>query len=97
MVQLPRMINQNTKMQAALPRFEIQRLEGFLGAGVKAINSIALAVLVFSGISILLSLARAVRERKKELALLRTYGLGTKKLLYIVLFEGFHWHLLGFF
>ena len=29
-------------MQAALPRFEIQRLEGFLGAGVKAINSILL-------------------------------------------------------
>ena len=31
LVQLPRMINQNTSMQAALPRFEIQRLEGFLG------------------------------------------------------------------
>lgn len=96
LVQLPRMINQNTKMQAALPRFEIQRLEGFLGAGVKAINSIALAVLVVSGISILLSLARAVRERKKELALLRTYGLGTKKLLYIVLFEGLSLAFVGF-
>lgn len=96
LVQLPRIINQTTKMQAALPRFEIQRLEGFLGAGVKAINSIALAVLVVSGISILLSLARAVRERKKELALLRTYGLGTKKLLYLVLIEGLSLAFIGF-
>ena len=41
-------------MQAALPRFEIQRLENFMGAGVKAINSIALVVLLVSGLSILL-------------------------------------------
>ena len=96
LVQLPRMINQNTSMQAALPRFEIQRLEGFLGAGAKAINSIALAVLLVSGLSILLSLARAVRERRKELALLRTYGVTTKGLFYLVLLEGLSLAVLGY-
>ena len=96
LVQLPPMINQNTSMQAALPRFEIQRLEGFLGAGAKAINSIALAVLLVSGLSILLSLVRAVRERRKELALLRTYGVTTKGLFYLVLLEGLSLAVLGY-
>ena len=96
LVQLPRFINEKTNMQAALPRLEIQRLEGFLGVGVKTVNSIALAVLLVSGLSILLSLARAIRERRQELALLRTYGLSTQKLLYMILFEGLFLAVLGY-
>ena len=96
LVQLPRFINEKTNMQAALPRLEIQRLESFLGVGVKTVNSIALAVLFVSGLSILLSLARAIRERRQELALLRTYGLATKKLLYIVLLEGLFLTVIGY-
>jgi len=52
LVQLPRSINENTNMQAALPGFEIQRLIGLLGAGVKTINGIAIAILLVSGFSI---------------------------------------------
>ncbi len=96
LVQLPRFINEKTNMQAALPRLEIQRLEGFLGVGVKTVNSIALAVLLVSGLSILLSLARAIRERRQELALLRTYGLSTQKLLYMILLEGLFLAVLGY-
>ena len=96
LVQLPRFINEKTNMQAALPRLEIQRLEGFLGVGVKTVNSIALAVLLVSGLSILLSLARAIRERRQELALLRTYGLSTQKLLYMILLEGLFLSVLGY-
>lgn len=88
LMQLPRFVNENTSMQAALPRFEIQRLSGFMGSGVTTINSVAFAILVVSGLSILISLAKAIRERRKGLALLRTYGFGTKKLLYITLLEG---------
>ena len=96
LVQLPRFINEKTNMQAALPRLEIQKLEGFLGVGVKTVNSIALAVLLVSGLSILLSLARAIRERRQELALLRTYGLSTQKLLYMILLEGLFLAVLGY-
>lgn len=94
LVQLPRFINQNTTMQAALPGFEIQRLMGLFGSGVKTINGIAIAILLVSGFSILISLLKTIRERRHELALLRTYGLSTRKLLYLVLFEGV---LLAFF
>ncbi|WP_343486438.1 ABC transporter permease [Allomuricauda sp. d1] len=94
LVQLPRFINENTNMQAALPGFEIQRLMGLMGSGVKTINGIALAILLVSGFSIFISLLKTIRERRQELALLRTYGLGTRKLLYLVLVEGL---LLAFF
>ncbi|MCL6274623.1 ABC transporter permease [Muricauda sp. 2012CJ35-5] len=96
MVQLPRFINENTSMQAALPGFEIQRLMNLLGSGVKTINGIALAILLVSGLSIFISLLKTIRERRQELALLRTYGLSTFQLLGLVFLEGLFLTLLGF-
>ena len=96
MVQLPRFINENTSMQAALPGYEVQRLMGLLGSGVQTINGIALAILLVSGLSIFISLLKTIRERKQELALLRTYGLGTRQLLGLALLEGLFLALFGF-
>ena len=96
LVQLPRFINENTNMQAALPGFEIQRLMGLLGSGVKTLNGIAIAILLVSGFSIFISLLKTIRERRQELALLRTYGLGTPKLLFLVLLEGLFLAFAGF-
>ncbi|MFP2995229.1 FtsX-like permease family protein [Spongiivirga sp. MCCC 1A20706] len=88
MVQLPRFINENTSMQAALPGFEVQRLVALLGSGAKTINGIAIAILLVSGLSIFISLLKTIRERKQELALLRTYGFHTSQLLMLALLEG---------
>ena len=96
MVQLPRFINENTSMQAALPGFEVQRLMGLLGSGVQTINGIAFAILLVSGLSIFISLLKTIRERKQELALLRTYGLRTGQLLRLTLLEGLFLALIGF-
>lgn len=96
MVQLPRFINENTSMQAALPGFEIQRLMGLLGSGVQTINGIALAILLVSALSIFISLLKTIRERKQELALLRTYGLSTGQLLKLALLEGLFLAFIGF-
>ena len=96
MVQLPRFINENTSMQAALPGFEVQRLMGLLGSGVQTINGIALAILLVSGLSIFISLLKTIRERRQELALLRTYGLRTGQLLGLALLEGLFLSLIGF-
>lgn len=95
-VQLPRFINENTNMQAALPYFEVQRLTGLLGSGVKTINGIAIAIFFVSGLSIFISLLKTIRERKSELALLRTYGLRTAQLLSLALLEGCLLAVLGF-
>ena len=96
LVQLPRFINENANMQAALPGFEVQRLMGLLGSGVKTLNGVAIAILLVSGFSIFISLLKTIRERKQELALLRTYALGTRKLLFLVMFEGLLLALIGF-
>ena len=96
MVQLPRFINENTSMQAALPGFEVQRLMGLLGSGVQTINGIALAILLVSGLSIFISLLKTIRERKQELALMRTYGLRTRQLLGLALLEGTFLAVIGF-
>jgi len=96
MVQLPRFINENTSMQAALPGFEVQRLIKLFGSGVQTINGIALAILLVSGLSIFISLLKTIRERRQELALLRTYGLGTRQLLGLALWEGIFLAIIGF-
>ncbi len=96
MVQLPRFINENTPMQAALPGFEVQRLMGLLGSGVQTINGIALAILLVSGLSIFISLLKTIRERRQELALLRIYGLSVRQLLELALLEGIFLAGIGF-
>ncbi|UGU16366.1 ABC transporter permease [Sinomicrobium kalidii] len=88
MVRLPRMINENTNMQAALPNYEIERLFKLLNAGSRAITLIAIVIMLVSGISIFVNLYKAVRERKYEMALLRTYGASRLQLLLSVVAEG---------
>lgn len=96
MIQLPRFINENTTMQAALPGFEVQRLIGLLGSGAQTINGIALAILLVSGLSIFISLLKTIRERRQELALLRIYGLRIRQLLGLALLEGIFLAGIGF-
>lgn len=96
MVQLPRRINENTNMQAALTTYELQRLFNLTGVGLKAISMIAVAILVLSVFSIFISLYRLVKERRYELALMRVYGAGNVQLLLVVLLESFLLGMTGF-
>ncbi len=96
MVQFPRHINENTNMQSALPSYEVQRLTSLFGSGIKTINGIAFAILLVSGLSIFISLLKTIRERKNELALLRTYGVRSSQLLILALLEGFFLAGLGY-
>lgn len=88
LVQIPRSINQNSMMQAALPGMEVQRIQGLMGAGTQGVKGISLAILLVSGLSIFIGLLKNIRERKPELALLRVYGYSRWQLLQLVLSEG---------
>ena len=94
LLRLPRMINNDTKFQAALPKYELDKLFQFTAIGTKAITWIAFAILFVSGISMFVSLYRMVKEKAKELALIRTYGASRNKLIQLVFAEGF---IIGFF
>ena len=88
LLSLPRTINENTNMQAALPKFELDRLYQFTGVGIKTITVIAYAILAISCITIFVSLYRMVRDRAFDLALMRTYGASNFQLIKMVAYEG---------
>ena len=86
---LPRQINDTTLMQAALPKFELDKLLEFTGVGIKTISLIAYLILAISALTIFLSLYKMVKERAFDLALLRTYGASNVQLIKMVSYEGF--------
>lgn len=95
-VQLPRMINQSTAMQAALTKFQLDKLYQFTGIGVQVIQLIAIIILGISFLSIYINLYKIIRERKYELALLRVYGANRFQLILLVFYEALIVALLGF-
>lgn len=93
---IPRMVNQNTNMQAALPAIEVNRLFSLMGTGVKMLRVLAILIVIISALSVFISLYQSLKERKFELALMRTMGASSSQLLLIVLMEGVAISLLGF-
>lgn len=84
---LPRRINENTNMQAALPKYELDRLYEYTGLGFKTISWIAYIILIISGITIFISLYKMIKDRAFDLALLRTYGASNFQLIKMVTYE----------
>ena len=93
---IPRMVNQNTSMQAALPAIEVNRLFSLMGSGVKTLRILAMLIIVLSAFSVFVSLWQSLKERRYELALLRSMGGSGRQLLWIVLAEGLLIALLGY-
>lgn len=87
-VQLPRMINRDTNMQAASPAFETQRLFSLLGIGVDMLMAFAYIIVIISGLSIFISLYNALKDRKYDLAIMRSLGASQAKLFFHVILEG---------
>lgn len=96
LIQVPRMVNEKTNMQAAIPAYEISRLFGLLGVGIDTLGMIAIVIMVVSGLSIFISLYNAMKEREYEMALMRTYGATRIKLVILVLQEGLLLTITGF-
>lgn len=92
----PRMIAQNTKMQAALPAIEINRLFSLFGIGLQALQYLAYGIMLISGISIFIALYNRLKERKYEFALLRVSGASRIQMLGLVLFESLLLCVVGF-
>lgn len=94
-IRLPRMVNEETNMQAAVPSFEMSRLIGLMGVGIDTLNLIAYLVMIVSAISIFISLYNAIKERRYEMALMRSYGATARQLFLMVVLEGVFLSALG--
>ncbi len=96
LMSLPRLINQNTKMQAALPAIEVNRLFELMGIGMDAVKALAAAIMLISGVSVFITLFNALKERKYELALMLSMGGTRVKLFFMLLLEGIILSLSGY-
>ena len=94
-IQLPRMINSGTSMQAGSPAFEMSRLFELLGVGISLLQGLAIALVVIAGLSIFIALYNSLKERKYDLAILRTLGASRGQLVGLVFLEGISLTILG--
>ncbi len=89
-------LTENTTMQLANVAVENSRLMNNFGLGLSTVTAIAVVITILSFISIFISLFNSMRERKYELALMRTMG-GTRRTLFtLILQEGLLLVVLGF-
>lgn len=96
MISLPRMINETTPMQAAIPQLEIKRLFSLMGVGIKTLQAIAFAIVLLSGLSVFIALYTRLKERKYELALARAMGSSRLLISCLLLCEGLIMVISGF-
>jgi putative ABC transport system permease protein len=87
-VMLPRIVNESSRLQAAVPAPEINRLFSMLGLGISTLQALALAIMLVAGISVFVSLYNALKERKYEMALMLSMGASRGRLFMLLLLEG---------
>jgi len=95
-VQWPRLVAQSTKMQLASPVIEVNRIFSLFGIGIQALTYLGWAIMLLSGLSVFIALYNTLKERRYELALLRTMGAGRGQLMWLVLLESLWLCLAGF-
>lgn len=85
---IPRMINQSTNMQAASPAIESARIFSLLGVGLDSLEILAYAIMVIAALSVFISLYNALKNRKYDMAIMRTMGASKSKLFTLIIVEG---------
>lgn len=81
---LPRQINSQTKMQAALPAIEVNRLFSLAQSALDLLEALAYILLLIAGISIFVSLLQGLKDEEPQLAFLRAVGISRYKVVLLV-------------
>ncbi len=87
-VMLPNQVNQTSNLQAASPAFEASRLFSILENVLKVMNFLGMIIIAISGVSVFISLLNSLKDRKYEIAILRSMGASRRLVLSGILFEG---------
>ena len=95
-IQFPRQINENTNLQAAVPSYEISRLFKLFGFGIETLSYLAYLIILVSGFSLFINLFNSMRERKYEMALIRTLGASRFQLSSMIALESLVLTISGF-
>ena len=95
-VELPKIIDKATSMKSANPGIELRRLNERMSAGKDTLNGLAIVILVVSAFAVFISLYSTLRQRKFDLAVLRTLGAPPIELFKLIVFEGLIHSCIGF-
>jgi len=87
LMNLPRMINRDTHLMAALPGYEMTRLAGRLGLGRDLILVLGGGFVVLSGLMLMALLAAGLAQRRYDMAVLRVLGAGPRRLAAMIIAE----------
>ena len=96
-VTFPKLINESTFMQVASPAMESARLFSLVGIGMDALTWFAYLIILISAISVFVNLYNSLKERKFDLAVMRTLGASRFKIFFLVIFEGTFITIIGAF
>ena len=96
-IQLPRFVNSQSSLQAASPAFETARLFSILGVGADILMGFAYVLIIISGLSIFIALYNSLKERRYDMAIMRSMGATRSRLFIAILMEGGILTLLGSF
>ena len=95
-IQFPRLINEKTNLQAAVPSYEISRLFKLFGFGIETLSYLAYIIIIISGFSLFINLFNSMNDRKYEMALIRTLGGSRILLSKMIIFESLILTISGF-
>lgn len=94
-IQLPRIVNSQSSLQAASPAFETARLFTIMGVGVDILMAFAYVLIVIASLSIFIALYNSLKERRYDMAIMRSMGASRSTLLTTILMEGSFLTLIG--
>lgn len=92
---LPRLINRDTRLQAANPALEMARLTTLFGLGTKTFSALSALLIGVAALSIFAGLASSLENRMGDLAVLRAVGYSKKRVFKIIVTEGMFIVLMG--
>ncbi|MBI5815344.1 MAG: FtsX-like permease family protein [Nitrospinae bacterium] len=84
----PRKINAIGQLQAASPAFETARIMAVLGSGMEVMKGFFYTLIVTAGLGVFLALYSAMKERRRDLAIMRLLGASRAKLFAHIILEG---------
>jgi putative ABC transport system permease protein len=93
---LPRLVNEKTSMQAALPAIEVNRLFSLADSALQFLNALALALIFIAALSVFLALFQGLKDDEPQFAFLRAVGCSPLKVINFIVIKGFIIGLISF-
>lgn len=86
--EVPYVVRQLGGLQAASPVDESARLHGIVAAAIDLLRVFAAVLLVSAVLSMLIALYNGLKERRYDIAVMRTLGATRERIMVLLLFEG---------